>query len=68
MVWPGFCPAGERSWRRKPTIQANEPFAMRQLMVAKGRSGTWLCENAPVEALTAGHVGEVGGLSQFPGV
>jgi hypothetical protein len=33
---------------------------------AKRRCGSWLCENAPAEALTAGHVGEVGGLSHFP--
>ena len=27
--------------------------------------GSWLCENAPAEALTAGHVGAAGELSHF---
>jgi hypothetical protein len=29
------------------------------------RLGSWLCENAPAEALAAGYVGEAGKLSHF---
>jgi hypothetical protein len=34
-------------------------------LAANDRCGSWLCENAPAEALTAGEVGEVGALNHF---
>jgi hypothetical protein len=45
---------------------SSNPFAVHQLAVIKCRLWSWLCENAPAEALTAGHIGEVGELSHFP--
>jgi hypothetical protein len=38
---------------------------MRQIRAMNDRYGSWLCENAPAEALTAGEVGALNHFREF---